>query len=146
MTPTHLIRFTKTLVFAVLVAALAVPAIALGGSNLSKPAPDWFERYAAAHAYGQGTLAAAQPQLTDGRSPDTLEAAAAGPLQVADGRSADTLDAALRPQPVAVVQPGKFDWADAGIGAATGITLIMLIGSSILLLMRRQRHHQVRAT
>ena len=144
MTLTHLIRFTQTLVLAAVVAALAAPAVALGGSNPSKPATDWFERYAAAHPYGQGTLAAAQPQLTDGRSPDTLDAASTAQFQVADGRSPDTLDAAQAIQPIELVQPGSFDWGDAGVGAVAGITLLALIGS--LLLIQLRRRHRVRAT
>ena len=144
MTLTHLIRFTQTLVLAAVVAALAAPAMALGGSNPSKPATDWFERYAAAHPYGQGTLAAAQPQLTDGRSPDTLDAASTAQFQVADGRSPDTLDAAQAIQPIELVSPGGFDWTDAGIGAGMGAGIITLLGV-VAIALRTHRSRRVQA-
>lgn len=171
MTSTHLIRFTQTLVLAAVVAALAAPAIALASSNSGKPASDWFERNDAAHPYGQGALdqtspldwferyAAAHPYgqgvpdatharavLTDGRSPDTRDAAVAAQLQVLDGRSPDTLDAAQAVQPIELVSAGRFDWSDAGIGAGMGAALILLLGSSMLLLLRVHRRHNVRAT
>lgn len=177
MTPTHLIRFTQALVLAALVAALAAPAVALGGSNPGKPAPnwferndaahpfgngtvvsiqapDWFERYAAAHPFGHGVLDTIQAPdaferyaathattiVTDGRSPDTLDAATNAGLQVADGRSPDTLDAAQTAQPIELVSPGGFDWSDAGIGAGMGAGIIALLGSLMVALMTHRRH------
>jgi len=165
MTPNHLIRFTQALVLAALVAVLVSPAAALGGSNTGKPAPDWFERYAAAHPYGQGILdstqaltidgrspdtldatAAAQLQVADGRSPDTLDAGSVSQLQVADGRSPDTLDAAQATQPIEIVQPGGFAWGDAGIGAIGAALMIALIGGAMLVLARFHRRQRVQAT
>ena len=53
MTLTHPIRFAQALLLAAIVAALAAPAV-LGGSTSGTSAPDWLERYAAAHPFGQG--------------------------------------------------------------------------------------------
>ena len=132
MTSTHLIRFTQTLVLAAVVAAVAAPTVALAGSNPGKPAPDWFERYVAAHPYGHGVLDQTQapdwferyaashgPAVpTDGRSPDTLDAAQATRLRLADGRSPDTLDAAGFAQTqVAPSQPSPVEriiWQEDG--------------------------------
>jgi hypothetical protein len=188
MTPLNLSKLTQALVLAAIAAALAAPTLALGGSTPAKPAPDVFERYAAAHPYGAGTpwatqapdvferYAAAHPygagvlgstqaltvdgrspdtldaaqatqlQTIDGRSPDTLEAAAATQLQVADGRSPDTLEAASAPQPIEIVQPGGFDWADAGIGAIVATLITLLIAGTMLLLARFNRRQRIRAT
>ena len=190
MTPLNLFRLTQALVLAAIVAALAAPSIALANSYPGKPAPDWFERYAAAHPYGAGVLdsteapdvferyaaahpygkgvvdttqaqavltdgrspdtldaaAASQLQVADGRSPDTLDAASTSQLQVADGRSADTLDAALSPQPVTFVQLGGFDWADAGIGAGLATALLSLLAGSMLVWLRRHPRHRIQAT
>ena len=196
MTPTYLIRFTQAVVLAAVVAALAAP-VALGIPKLqhkpianrdtsSAPASDVFERYAAAHPFGQGVVgstqvpdvferyAAAHPfgqgvvgaqlqvidgrspdtrdaagtvQLQiDGRSPDTVDAAGTAQLQVVDGRSPDTLDAAQAVQPIELVSFRGFDWSDAGIGAAMGAALILLMGTSMLLLLRGHRRHHVQAT
>lgn len=184
MSPTNLIRFTQAVVLAAIVAALA-PALALGNSNSGKAAPDWFERYAAAHPYGQSvpidgrspdTLDAAlaassqsyaspgfierndaahfgsvtstgpAPLVTDGRSPDTRDAADTAQLQVVDGRSPDTLDAAQTAQPIELVSSRGFDWSDAGIGAAMGAALILVMGTSLLILLRGHRRHHVQAT
>ena len=89
---------------------------------------------------------ATQLQAIDGRSPDTLEAASAPQLQVADGRSPDTLDAASTPQPIEIVQPGGFDWADASIGAIVATLMTLLVGGTMLLLARFNRRQRVRAT
>ncbi len=88
----------------------------------------------------------AQLQISDGRSPDTLDATQNGQLQVLDGRSPDTRDAAQTVQPVEIVTSGSFDWSDAGIGAASGAGLILLMGASMLLLARIVRRHNVQAT
>ncbi len=112
---------------AAVIAALAAPAVALGGSSSGKAAPDWFERYAAAHPFGNGVVDSAPAPdvferyaathatavLADGRSPDTRDVAKAAQLQVVDRRSPDTLAAADAAQPVEVVQPSGFDWGDA---------------------------------
>ena len=38
----------------------------------------------------------------------------------------------FKPQPVAFVQSPRFDWAEAGIGAAGGFTVALLLGGAIL--------------
>ena len=187
MTPLNLFRLTQPLVLAAIVAALAVPTVALAGANHGYgPRDGWYtyatsvtksDRNAASDSNGYGprdgwytqavsltdaakalrvdgrspdTLDAAratQLQAIDGRSPDTLDAASAPQLQVADGRSPDTLDAAASaPQPIEIVQPGGFDWADAGIGAIVATLMTLLVGGTMLLLARFNRRQRVRAT
>ena len=80
----------------------------------------------------------------DGRSPDTIDAAAhvhATP-PVVDLRSPDTKDAAAAahatPAPlILVVQNSRFDWTDAGIGAAGGFAIALLLAGAIALTCRR---------
>jgi hypothetical protein len=166
MIRTHLIRLAQALV---LVAAFAIPATALGGSNASTPSYDVFERYAAAHPFGHGILNmtpapdvferyaathATPAVLTDGRSPDTRDAAEAARLQLEDRRSPDTRDAAeaarlqlaarsssttlgdSAAQPINTTAHGGFDWSDAGVGAITAALLIVLVGATMHLLTR----------
>ncbi len=83
--------------------------------------PDWFERYANAHPYGGSVLDRTAPAASDGRSPDTRDAAVA---------------AGSRP-PVVVVASGGFDWTDAGIGAAGGFALALLVAGAVLLVVHR---------
>jgi hypothetical protein len=98
--------------------------------------------------------------ITDGRSPDTVDAAEAAQAQVVDGRSPDTLDAGIVAHSVpltptdlrspdtkdaaelahssgatVVVQtgPGSFDWTDAGIGAAGGFAIALILAGLLLL-------------
>jgi len=107
------------------------------------------------------TLApAAAAGISDGRSPDTIDAALATTTQIADGRSPDTRDAALAAHSVAstpgdlrspdtkdaaqlahptasttVLRSGSqnFDWTDAGIGAAGGFAIALILGGVVLL-------------
>ena len=53
----------------------------------------------------------------------------------------DTRDASLlaRTQVVRIVESGGFDWADAGIGAGSGIGFLLLIGAGGSLILR-QKH------
>ena len=85
---------------------------------------------------------AAQTQITDGRSPDTRDAAVAVhavPATPVDLRSPDTKDAALLAHsagPTVVVRTDSsgFDWTDAGIGAAGGFAVaLMIVGTLILM-------------
>ncbi len=180
MTLTNHIRLGRAAMLAAIIAVFVGPNPAFGKA-MPGPVPDAFERYVAAHPYGQGvidtsqapdaferyvrshssTSAApldgrssdtrdaadtAQLQITDGRSPDTLDAARNAQLEVLDGRSPDTRDAARTIQPVEIVTFGRFDWSDAGIGAAGGAGLILLLGMSMLLLRRMVRRHNIQAT
>jgi hypothetical protein len=70
MIPTHLSTPLQALVLATALATLTAPALALGGSSSGKAAPDWFERYAAAHPFGNGVVDSAQ-------APDVFERYAA---------------------------------------------------------------------
>ena len=186
MTPTNLFRLTQPFVIAAIAAALAAPAVALAGVNSGYGPPDgWYthavsvtksDRKAASDSNRYGppdgwytyavsltdsakaltadgrspdtldAAAAAQLQVADGRSPDTRDASDVAQTQVADGRSPDTLDAATGSRPIEIVQPGGFDWGDAGIGAIAAAMMIGLIGSSMLLLARFHRRKRVRAT
>ena len=88
----------------------------------------------------------------DGRSPDTKDAAAAHASQSrttaaaltarVDGRSPDTQDAAAAahatPSPVIIVGSTGFDWTDAGIGAATGLGLAVVLGAGLALARSRR--------
>jgi len=182
MFPNHLIRLTQAAMLAAVVAVF-VPNLAQG-KPLTTAIPDAFERYAAAHPYGQGVIDTSKApdvfdryvkshsqgstvvldgrspdtrdaayvthlQVIDGRSPDTLDAAQnaqSEQLQVLDGRSPDTLDAAQTVQPVERTSPSGFSWSDAEIGAASGAGLILLLGVSMLMVVRTSRRHDVQAT
>ncbi len=168
MFPIHLTRLAQVLALSAIVAAFAMPAVAAGANGAP---PDWMERYAAAHPYGVGIEPVSNPSnwftrndqahfgrsdavvharpVTDGRSPDTLDAAAAArqaALVPADGRSADTLDAALDPQPMVDRVAGGFDWGDAGIGAGFGGGLIALLGATGVLWLRRHPRRRMQTT
>jgi hypothetical protein len=177
MIPTTLTRLAQTMALAATAAALAAPTVALANSAGDTPAPDSFERYAAAHPFGHGA-AASNPApdaferyaathltiaLSEGRSPDTRDAAQAAQIRLADRRSPDTRDAtaALQaqgggslsslenvraPLTTQAHQPGQFDWADAGIGAILALTLVLSAGSVMLLLGKLNRRPRFQAT
>ena len=126
-------RVTRHAAAAVAVAALAAPA-ALATDLRS---PDTRDAALAARE------AAVQLDL---RSPDTRDAAdairaASASSRAGDLRSPDTRDrAAGRLAPastditeITVHQPGGFDWSDAGLGAAGGAGLILLLVGTWLL-------------
>jgi len=110
-------RLTRILALAAVLGALAVPSTAVAGM-----AP-----------------------VVDGRSPDTLDAAAAT-ARITDGRSPDTLDATRTPQPIEVVTTGGFDWSDAGIGAGFGAGVLALVAGAALVLTSRRQHPQTPRT
>lgn len=75
---------------------------------------------------------------SDGRSPDTRDAAAHSTEATADNRSPDTQDAAASahsfPVPtVVVINQGGFDWADAGIGSAAALAVLLLAAGGLAL-------------
>ena len=79
----------------------------------------------------------------DGRSPDTIDAAVQthATQPVVDFRSPDTRDAAVAahvtPAPTIVVGGSSgFDCTDAGIGAAGGFAIVLLLGGVIVLTHR----------
>jgi hypothetical protein len=82
----------------------------------------------------------------DGRSPDTIDAAAqahAPTTPIFDLRSPDTKDAAAAahatPAASIVGSNGGFHWTDAGIGAAGGFALALIVGGLFLLTNRGSR-------
>ena len=101
------------------------------------------------------TLDAAAVASFDGRSPDTVDAAvlardaASTPLAVVDGRSPDTSDASFAAHTVAptltVVDAGGFDWVDAGIGAAGGLAIAFVVGGALLVLTTRNHDRKLAA-
>jgi hypothetical protein len=83
----------------------------------------------------------------DGRSPDTVDAtraAQASLVQAVDGRSPDTLDAAFQahaPVSVIVRSPG-FQWSDFAVGVAAALGLILLVAGPVKFVMARHRSHR----
>jgi hypothetical protein len=63
---------------------------------------------------------------------------------VLDGRSPDTVDAALlaHTQVIKVVSSSSFAWGDFGVGAGTGIGLILLCGGGLGLAYQRRHRPQ----
>ena len=63
---------------------------------------------------------------------------------VLDGRSPDTVDAGLlaHTQVVEVVSSSNFDWGDFGVGAGSGIGLILLFGGGLVLAYQRRHRPQ----
>jgi len=92
-------------------------------------------------ALGAPSAALAQQDL---RSPDAKDIGSARPqVHAVDLRSPDAQDAALRrivvrPAPVAQPVGEGLDWADAGIGAA-GMLGLILAGTGGAVLVRRHR-------
>ena len=95
-----------------------------------------------------GAIVAPGALGADLRSPDTQDAAKAGrPATPSDMSSPDTQDAAKGRQSIQVVtvaDPRRFDWIDAGIGAASGLGA-SLIGAGALLVVHRRRRDSVLA-
>ena len=155
MTLTYLSKTPQALALVAVLATLATPAVALSGST-GKPAPDGFERYAAAHPFGDAAAAPdvferfaanhATAVLNDVRSPDTRDVASGAQLRIADQRSPDTRDAAAAEQPAELAQPSSFDWGDASVGASAAAIILSLIAGSMFLLTRLHRRQQVQTT
>jgi hypothetical protein len=156
MTLTYLSKTPQALALVAVLVTLATPAVALSGSSSGKTAPDWFERYAAAHPFGDAAAAPdvferfaanhATAVLNDVRSPDTRDVASGAQLRIADQRSPDTRDAAAAEQPAELAQPSSFDWGDASVGASAAAIILSLIAGSMFLLTRLHRRQQVQTT
>ena len=175
MTLTYLSKTPQALGLVAVLVTLATPAVALSGSSSGKTAPDWFERYAAAHPFGDAAAApdvferfaanhatavlndvrspdtrdvasGAQLRIADQRSPDTRDVASGAQLRNIDQRSPDTRDAAAAEQPAELAQPSSFDWGDASIGASAAAIILSLIAGSMLLLTRLHRRQQAQTT
>jgi len=94
----------------------------------SSVAPDWFERYAAAHPYGRGIGPVSASTATN--VPDAFERyAAAHPYGQNLASPPLTSDA----------QAANFQWRDALIGAAATAGLLLLAAASVLLAVSRRR-------
>jgi len=93
----------------------------------------------------------------DLRSPDTRDAANAAAGHRQDLRSPDAIDAAEGRTPTRTpivvpvvlrrveVEPDGFDWGDAGIGAASGLTVLAMTGGMVAITTRRRRGARLRA-
>jgi hypothetical protein len=118
-----------------MLAAGAVAAPGALGSDLSSP-----DTQDAAKAGQWG-------RVSDMLSPDTQEAAKAGQWgSVSDTLLPDTQDAAngrggAGPtiEVVTVAAPSSFDWIDAGIGAASGLGVSLVVAGGLILVVRRHR-------
>ena len=127
-------------------AALATPALAAGGSGAAAP-PDAFERYVAAHPYGLDVT---------NIPPDAFDryAATHAAAPLTDGRLPDTADAALSTQspqpanlePANTHTPRGFDWNDAGLGAVATLITLGAVAGSMLLLIRLHRRQRIQTT
>jgi len=92
--------------------------------------PDWPERYAAAHPYGQDTADPDWPERWAAAHPygqGLQPAAATGSASAQVTQSAET------------AQSGGFHWGDAGIGALLGAVALALLGGSTLALFAHRR-------
>ena len=125
------IQITRRIVTVAIAAGLALTLVPVAGSGIKDGrSPDT-----------KDAALAAQTQIADGRSPDTLDAAAAAhsvPSTPIDLRSPDTKDAAQlahSPSTAVVVQSGSgtFDWTDAGIGAAGGFAIALILAGLLVL-------------
>ena len=112
--------------------------------NLKYGPPDGWYGYAVSL-----TQQSKQPIVTDGRSPDTVDAAIAYQtgLSPVDGRSPDTVDFAVQAHNPFTVSSGSqgFQWGDFGVGGgvALGAVIILLLS---LLALRSAREEQTPIT
>ena len=114
--------------------ALALVLVPVAGAGIDGRSPDTKDAAAGVYATGASTL--------DLRSPDTLDAGLAAHSVTAtsptDLRSPDTKDAAFTAHSTGstiVVESasGRFDWTDAGIGAAGGFAIALILGGMVTL-------------
>jgi hypothetical protein len=117
-------RITNRIALVAVIAAFAALPATAGAGVRDGRSPD--------------TKDAAYMAHLDGRSPDTIDAAsrAHATPSIVDGRSPDTRDAALAVHTtpatsIVVIDNRGFDWTDAGIGAAGGSALALLLGAGI---------------
>jgi len=165
MTSTTFHRLVQALVPAAIVAALAVPTVALAGANAGYGPHDGWYTYAVSLTSSAKSLTVdgrspdtqdaaynAQQRLlvpVDGRSPDTQDAAYNAQQRLlvpVDGRSPDTIDAALSPQPIMSTPASRFDWGDASIGAGLASGLLTLVAATALLWLRRHSSDRFQTT
>jgi hypothetical protein len=123
---------------------LCPAASAAGAESAQRPAGPWYtpKELKALIAYANAS-SSATARVVDHRSPDTIDAVAHGAVttQPVELRSPDTRDAPIvvpsMPRTRVVVrETPAFDWADAGIGAAGGFAIALLLGGVVLLTQR----------
>jgi len=148
MKTTHLIALTATIVACTAATASARPAVEPPVSQTSKPA--------AAAVLVQDLrnpdrqFAAAPAQTQDLRNADRR---AAAPVQAQDLRNADRRSPLTTdPAPVeasvvtAITVPGDgFDWVDAGIGAAGGLAILLILAGMMMAVTHRRHGPRVSA-
>jgi hypothetical protein len=147
MKTTHLIALTATIVACTAATASARPAAEPPGSQTFTPS--------AANARldlrnPDRQFAPAPVQVQDLRNADRRAAAPAlaQDLRNADRRSPLTVDAAPVEASVvtALAVPGEgFHWADAGIGAASGIAILAILAGMMVAITRRRHGPRVTA-
>ena len=105
------------------------------GVAQSTSAPDWFERFAAAHPYGKNALPFTTFAARTNPGPDVFERyAAAHPYGANLSATAST------------VAPSRgFHWRDALIGAAAAAGLALLCAAGLGVGRSRRRNHVVHA-
>ncbi len=126
------VRITRRMSLVVVVIALGVLPATAGAGIRDGRSPDTKDAATLAHF--------------DGRSPDTVDAAitAHETQPVVDLRSPDTRDAAVVahrvPSPTIVIATNTgFDWTDAGIGAAGGFAVALLLAGTLALARNDRR-------
>jgi hypothetical protein len=126
---------------------------ALAASSGIPVAPDFVDRNDRAH-FSRSPIEAPVLPISDGRSPDTVDAALAAssgiPLASAPVDQNDR--AHFGRSPIAATQPVQkqiivtasngFDWTDAGIGAAGGFALALLLLGG-LIVAQRGEHRRI---
>jgi hypothetical protein len=127
------------------------PDVRDAASGASHAVPDVFERYAAAHPFGNGL--SLTPATVVSRPPDIRDTAASLSVSIPDvferfatahpygshlstsapvSRPPDIDDTALAVRYSAAVQSSAFDWGAWTIGIGTGMGLVLLLGAALV--------------
>ena len=135
---TPLIWFRRLLVLGSVVAVAAALAAGASGAVTRSAAPDVFERYAAAHPYGVGTLTPAQgtERIVDDWFRDPAPIVTPAGDRIVDDYFRDA------PKVVTSTPSGSgLDWQDFGIGAGAMLGLMLLV-AGLALGAVAMRHHR----
>ena len=139
--PTFLVWFRRLLVLGSVVAVGAALTSAASGSSGNTPAaaaPDVFERYAAAHPYGRGTVTppTGTSLIVDDWFRDPTPIVTPAGERIVD----DSFRDAAKVAAVSPTSGNSLDWADFGIGAGAMLGLAVLVaGLGLGALSLRQR-------
>ena len=141
MTTNH--RMTTTAALILTLAGVAAPAATARPAE--DPATPVSRTPASVYSRPDKSLIPASPPATSGAA---LSAYREGQLATALDVAATAANKASAPQAVVRVHAPQsgFDWGDAGIGAAGGIGLAMLVTGGGLVLVRMRRDHLDTAT